>query len=273
MTIHSTNGESPHIFKAKAVVVATGFASSVPKRLGLGTVGDYVTGAQAEVAIRDVDEIQVYFGDEVAPGFFAWLVHTSLDKALLGLLCRRNANLHLTALISKLKADGKVHHLIKEPKRWGIPLRPLPKTYGPRVLAVSDAAGQTKPTTGGGIFYALLSADIAVDTLHKAFQANDLSGSMLSRYEKEWKAALAKELRIGYYARRLYEKLNDHQIEQLLRTVTSNGIHHELINDPQLSFDWHGQLIMKAMKFKILSKLIRSINPITAALKSYASKF
>jgi len=267
VTVKSSNGKSSHVFKASALVVASGFASNIPKRLGLGTIGDYVTGSQAEVMTSGLKETEVYFGHHFAPGFFAWLVPTDKGKALLGVLSREKAGYHLNSLLEKLKLDGKITSVIKPPKRWGIPLRPLNKTYGDRVVVVGDAAGQAKPTTGGGIYYALLSADKAAETISYGLLKNDLGRSILSQYEKKWKAILAKELRIGYYARRLYEMLNDNQLEELFKTIIVNGIHDKLIDDPNMSFDWHGNIIIKAMNFKIISKLIRASNPISTILK------
>ena len=46
-------------------------------------------------------------------------------------------------------------------RRRPIPLVPLCRTFGERVLVIGDAAGLTKPTTGGGIYYSLLSAELA----------------------------------------------------------------------------------------------------------------
>ena len=66
---------------------------------------------------------------------------------------------------------------------------------------VGDAAGQVKPTTGGGIYYGLLCADIAANNLHRALDADDLSARNLANYEREWKKKLGRELKIGYYAR------------------------------------------------------------------------
>ena len=48
-----------------------------------------------------------------------------------------------------------------------LPLGPVAKTW-PRLLAVGDAAGLVKPTTGGGIYYSLISGQIAADVLDEA---------------------------------------------------------------------------------------------------------
>ncbi|MEE9173415.1 MAG: NAD(P)/FAD-dependent oxidoreductase, partial [Thermoplasmata archaeon] len=80
---------------------------------------------------------------------------------------------------------------------------------------VGDAAGQVKPTTGGGIYYGLLCAEIAADTLNGALAGNDLSAENLAEYERRWKKKLGRELRVGYWARKLYERLSDGQIDRI----------------------------------------------------------
>ncbi len=49
-------------------------------------IRDFVVGAQTEVITPDLEKIEIYFGNEVAPGFFAWLVPTTPGKARVGLL-------------------------------------------------------------------------------------------------------------------------------------------------------------------------------------------
>ena len=265
-SIEITDEKERRTLRGRALVLASGFGSELTGQLGLGRVGDYATGVQAEVLAPDIDEIHVYFGQSIAPGFFAWLVPTSGGKALLGLLSRHHGHVHLEKLILKLQAEGKVAAVTKDPARWGVPLRPLARTFGQRVLVVGDAAGQVKPTTGGGIYYALLAGEVAADSLDRAFSRNDLSASGLSIYEKQWKALLSQELEIGYSARRLFEVLKDCQIDFLMHTIANNGLYRELVDSAALSFDWHSGVIMKVLRNPILSKALTIINPLLATL-------
>ena len=66
-------------FEARAAVITTGFGSRLVGKLGLGKVGDFVMGAQAEVPVVDVDEVEVYFGQE-SPRFFC-LAGTDLTSS------------------------------------------------------------------------------------------------------------------------------------------------------------------------------------------------
>ena len=160
------------LFEGKVVVVASGFGSGLPDSLGFGRVGDFVMGAQAEVE-TSVDMVEVYLGRRFSPGFFAWLVPTHEGRALAGLLARRDTKAHMEAFLRHLKDQGKIPSRRAPFKFGGIPLKPLRRTSGNRVIVVGDAAGQVKPTTGGGIYYGLLCADIAVDVLDRAIAGND----------------------------------------------------------------------------------------------------
>lgn len=244
-------------FEAKTVVFSTGFGSSVTAGLGLGKTSDFVIGAQAEVEVEsDLEEVEVYLGTEVAPGFFGWLVPTSPQKALAGLMTRRRPQMYVRRLLMSMaeqrkiaSADVKVHYA-------GIPLRPLSRTYSNRLLIVGDAAGQVKATTGGGIYYGLLCGDIAADTLHQALQTDDLSASALSGYEREWRKKLAKEFEIDYYARRFYERLADKRIDSLFDLIKARGIDAALLRSNALSFDWHSVAILKLMKYQAVSRTL-----------------
>ncbi len=244
-------------FEARAAVIATGFGSRLAEGVGLGKIGDFIMGVQAEVETIDVDEVEVYFGQEVAPGFFAWLVPTAPAKALVGLLSRRNPGLYLKKLLSSLLAQGKVVSDEAEVNHRGISLKPLPRTYSRRLVVVGDAAGQVKPITGGGIYYGLLCADIAANNLHRALGDNDLSARNLASYEREWKKKLGRDLKIGYYARKLYEHLSDKRINRIFDIIKSNGIDEALLKADDLSFDWHGEVILRLLGHRVLSEAVK----------------
>ena len=214
-------------YRSRALVLATGFGSPLTRQLGLGTVSDYVTGAQAQVSTIGVSEVEVFLGQQVAPGFFAWLVPTAPGLALAGLLVRRSAQAHLGDFIDWQRKDGKIEAVTGGPACWGIPLRPLRRTYRDRVLVTGDAAGQVKPTTGGGIYYALLASEIAAQALSEALADNDLSAARLCAYQRRWRLLLSRELEVGYSARRIFEALNDQQISSLVRQAAASGVRYD----------------------------------------------
>jgi digeranylgeranylglycerophospholipid reductase len=243
-------------YESQAAVLTTGFNAPLVKRLGLGQVGDLVTGVQAEVRGNGIEEIEVYFDQELAPGFFAWLVPTSEGKCLAGLMSRDSPGLHLRDWLISLETQHKIIADNYKLRYAGIPIKPLSRTYIDRLLVIGDAAGQVKPTTGGGIYFGMLGADMAAETLHNAIQEGDLSARRLSGYERDWKNQLGQELGREYFARQIYRKLNNQQISTLFSRAKSSGIADALLKE-DIDFDWHGGLMLKILKAGILSQAKR----------------
>jgi digeranylgeranylglycerophospholipid reductase len=245
VTLHSGASET---FSARAVVLANGFKPKLPRKLGLGTIKKFLVGAQAEIEAKNVDELEVYFSQEIAPGAFAWLVPIAPDKAYVGLLATSQARLHLQEFLSNLFNQGRVTSREVQIEQKAVPLGNLDHSYGDRVLVIGDAAGQVKPTTGGGIYFGHLGAKIAAGVLDEALNSDNLTTSHLSRYQKQCKAKMGKELSRGYRARWAYTKLSDRQIEGIFSALDSSGMAEALINSSDFSFDWHSKLIWTVLK-------------------------
>jgi len=158
--------------------------------------------------------------------------------------------------MTALLAQGKIVSSEAKLSYGGIPLKPLARTCSERLVVVGDAAGQVKPTSGGGIYYGLLCADIAVNTLHQALEGDDLSAKSLAKYERGWRRRLGQELKIGYWARRLFERLGDRQIDRMFDIVKANGIDEALLKAKDLSFDWHSKAILRLIGHTVVSKAI-----------------
>jgi digeranylgeranylglycerophospholipid reductase len=241
---------------ARAVVIACGFAPGLLWRLGLGTFGDSALGAQAEVEAPGTAEVAVYFGD-VAPGFFAWLVPTAPALARAGLLARKRPGDYLKRWLDSLAREGRIRSAAVNISYGGVPLKPLAHSFGTRMVVVGDAAGQVKPTTGGGIYYGLLCADIAAATLHRALVDDDLSAKRLAAYERAWRRKLGRELQTGYWARKLFESLSNRRIDRLFKLIEAGGIDEALLKAADLSFDWHGRTMLRLLKYQVIARTLK----------------
>jgi flavin-dependent dehydrogenase len=80
---------------------------------------------------------------------------------------------------------------------------PRRQSHAERVLVIGEAAGQVKATTGG-IYYGLLAARLAADTISQAFATGCFAAPTLQGYERAWRSLLADELALGLSFRRLY---------------------------------------------------------------------
>ena len=150
-------------YETKTVIIAAGFSSNLTQKVGLGRVSDCVTAVQAQVKTGIAGQTEVYLGQDIAPGFFGWVVPQRSGRSLVGILARSRPQQYMNRFLDKLYLEGSIGDITKPPAKWGIPLRPLKDTVGDRILIVGDSAGQVKPTTGGGIYYSLVSSEIAAD--------------------------------------------------------------------------------------------------------------
>jgi flavin-dependent dehydrogenase len=197
--------------------------------------------------------VEIYTGGRIAPGFFAWLVPTTNGMARAGLISRRQPKQHLRRLIAELTARGKISETEVTLHSRQMPLGMLPRTYGRRLLVVGDAAGQVKPTTGGGIYYGLLCAGLAAGVLSAALEEDDLTAARLAVYQKQWRHLLGKDIKLGSMARRFYQLLGDGQIDSLFGLANASGVVEALIAEENLTFDWHGRVILSLVKKRFLA--------------------
>ncbi|HAS28443.1 MAG TPA: hypothetical protein DCR59_04710 [Dehalococcoidia bacterium] len=171
-------------------------------------------------------------------------------------MTKNKPNKYLKDFLTLLDEQGKVSLNGDKPAYRGITLQPPERTYGERFIMVGDAAGQVKPLTGGGIYFGLLCADIAVKTIDRALNEDDFRAVKLAVYEKEWKQKLNKEMQICRFARAIYSKLNNRQLDRLIDISNTFGIVDEITASDELDFDFHSRVIRKATTLPMVSKLL-----------------
>jgi geranylgeranyl reductase family protein len=233
--------EPAETLAARVLVLATGARSPLPERLGLGRLPGLVFGAQVEAEIENAEEVEVYLGRDLVPGSFAWVVPTQATKARLGLTAYSYPREHLRRFLDHPRIRPRLKGLTSEAVVAPIPLGPLPRTAGDRVLVVGEAAGQVKTTTGGGVYYGLLAARIAVAVLTRALKENRLGRETLAAYEMQWRRLLERELEYGLRLRRLARRLDDRALAGFLRLAQHDGL--RVLLRSLARFDWHASLI------------------------------
>jgi len=214
---------------ARVAILACGANYAIQRRLGLGMPGMHLQSAQLELPADDLGPVEVHFGQEVAPRGFAWVVPVERSTgtfARIGLMCDGNAREHFARFLGNISERWQVHVSDDpiEPRAKILPLGPIGRTFTSRVIAVGDAAGLVKATTGGGIYYSLVSARIAADMLDQALSADTLDEASLSIYETCWRDALGQEMDAQMDLRRLAHQLSDEDIDALFELARTDGI-------------------------------------------------
>jgi flavin-dependent dehydrogenase len=135
-----------------------------------------------------------------------------------------------------------------------LPLAPIERTYANRVLAVGDAAGLVKATTGGGIYYSLVSASLAARALSHALQRDALDARSLSQYEDGWRRRLGPELKAQRSLRELACRLRDDDLDALFDLAQTNGIMPIVRRTAR--FNQHRNLIVSILKHPPARRLL-----------------
>lgn len=225
LNVEAVSGGEKRTFRANLLVGTDGYKSCVGRAAGIGQSRDMVRGIQADIdrKLDDQDCIQVYLGQKIAPGFFAWMIPCG-DFTRVGLCVSKGHGAPSSFLSSFLKTVG-----LGDAERLNsisgiIPIGPPQSTYADRVMVVGDAAAQAKPLSGGGLYTGMVAAECSSRTAIESLEENDFSSRMMSRYQERWRSEIGKELDKGYRIRKVFVRLNDRKIDEVGRLMNRRDV-------------------------------------------------
>ncbi len=187
------------MFEAKILVGADGPNSIVASQAKLKQPDNKLIGVQATVNGKfDKDSVELWFGKDISPEFFGWVIPLSLHKARIGIATKNKARQYFDSFLKS--RIGKT----KKPDVAGTINFGLMDTVAERVLLVGDAACQVKPFSGGGVIYGLISATFCSRACVRALRENRFDARFLRReYDKKWKKKLKRPIKRGMLYSRL----------------------------------------------------------------------
>ena len=213
---------------ARACILATGASYALHRQLQLDFPPLYLNSAQVEISARRTGDVEIYFGSQFARQGFAWVVPVHRGGAQftrLGVMCSTNAEVAFRRFVEGIAERWELESIDDlTPRKRMLPLAPISRTYGDRLLVVGDAAGLVKPTTGGGIYFSIVTAAIAADLMAEGLAKDQLSGTFLSEYEKRWRRQLGSELKIQTMFRLISERLEDSEIDELFDLAGTDAL-------------------------------------------------
>ena len=244
-------------YRARACILACGANYSLHRQVGFGMPRLFLHTAQLELPASRLGDVELHFGAEIAPKGFGWVVpvvRPSERCARVGVMCDGDAPRYFQRVAARVVSRWGITGDLARPRQKILPLAPISRTYADRLLAIGDAAGLVKPTTGGGIYYSLLSAALAADTLADAFSRSDLSAQRLAVYEKRWRERLSAEFQAQTRLRLLAHRMTDSEIEQLFDLARTDGVMP--IVRRTASFNRHRKLILALLKHPPVRQLL-----------------
>ena len=233
-------------FQGKLVVLATGFGGDLMDKCGLKKSRRWTYGIQGIGHENTLDHLKMFVSRQFSANSFAWALPIDHERALCGLMTNKKPKEYFAAFQKYLNDNGIVKD-IDDIQIRGITVKPSWDIVADRALAVGDVAGQVKPITGGGIYYGLLCADLAAETILNAFQEHSLDKEALLPYKEEVKALLKRELKISGFAARVFGMMGNKGIDACFRYAKKHGTLEKLAAT-NLPFDWHAETILKIVK-------------------------
>ena len=190
-------------------------------------LGLLLLAAQRELPAKRLRDVEVHFGTTVAPEGFAWAVPVERPDGAyvrVGIMASRDALRGFHIMIDRLAESWGIVAPSEPPRQKVLPTAPIARTVSDRVLVIGDAAGLVKPTTGGGIYYSLVSAAIAAEVGGQALRTDRLDAESLGPYETRWREQLADELDAQSQLRQVAASMSDREIESLFDLAATDGI-------------------------------------------------
>lgn len=205
----------------KVLINAEGTKSRVARYIGM-EVPRSIPAAQMDLEVKNFEDdvVEIYTGGW-APGFFAWTVprkdhlrvglatSMGLPKEFLSRFVEKNENFASKCVIKVLRElYGKV-----------VIGGPLKSTVKGNVVAVGDAGGFAKPTTGGGVVLGCLTAKLA-----GIAAAGAIKGATLLEFERKWKAHYGKDFERMRLAARIFRNIKDEELERAMDEAHRFGL-------------------------------------------------
>lgn len=225
--------------KCKIIVDARGVSALINKdRTGI------LSSAQYEVFADWIKKgkVEVYFDQKKFPGFFAWIIPSSDGVGKAG-VAGRGINV-ADALNEFLKSKGN-HTTIRKIFAPIWIKGPIDQFVSNNVVIVGDAAGQSKPTTAGGIFSCGMGGILAGKAISKFLETGNQKD--LNEYQKIWSHKFGKEFQKQLLARKILERLDNETIDKLFDSITPEILNEISSKD---DFDFHTSSIIKLLGVK-----------------------
>ena len=234
--------------KCKIVVDARGVSSLIHKdRFGI------LSSAQYEVYSDWIKKgkVEVYFDQEKYPGFFAWIIPSAEGMGKVGVAGK---GINASQAIEKFLSARGNYSVIRKIFAPIWVKGPIEQFVSNKIVTIGDAAGQSKPTTAGGIYSCGMGGILSGRAISKFLDSEKLS--VLDEYQKNWKEKFGKEFEKQLLARKILERIDNKTIDKLFETITP-----EIVKDisEKDDFDFHTGSLVKLLGLRKSLKVAQTI--------------
>ncbi|UCE14043.1 MAG: geranylgeranyl reductase family protein [Candidatus Heimdallarchaeota archaeon] len=263
VTIARNNAKKVHI-KPQIIIGADGVNSRIAKWTGLSenrhpkhfVIVKQHLMVDIKSKLYDSSDVQMFFGENYAPGAYAWIIPKSDSSANVGTGIRlpmlkgdMNVSKALSNLINHhpIASQTLKNAHISQTIAGVVPVGPpYQKTVNmeTKTLLVGDSACQVVSSVGGGIPPSMVAGAIAANTIDHHLRDN----SPLSDYQVEWKQQMQKMFNRAYKLRQFFDAIStdrDSRIQWYMNRLSSSDINKVV----HCAVPWKLSLVAPFMRF------------------------
>jgi digeranylgeranylglycerophospholipid reductase len=217
--------------KADVVIAADGVESKFSRWCGIDTtvpVREIMSSVQYVMTDIDIDEYSTifYLGNEIAPEGYLWIFPKGKRTANVGIGISgkksgegHRAKDYLDKFVKKTFPKGKTIEYIP----GGVSVcRPLECTVADGLMITGDAARVVDPLTGGGIYNAMYTGQLAAEVAAECIEKHDVSKKALMKYDKVWRTSkMGKTNERNYHIKEYLIKQSDTKLNEIIHSVSN----------------------------------------------------
>ncbi len=210
--IFKNNNEIKKI-KSDMIVGADGPDSRVRNYVYKKQISKWIGVQTVQKAEYEKDTFEVYFGNDLCPEFFAWVVPESEESAIVGLATKKTPSIFFERFMKMRFGEDYKQNILSW--RGGM----IPEydkdiaTQKGNIFLVGDAATHVKATTGGGIIPGMRAAEALADSIKNK-----------KDYNKEWRKKVGKDLWMHLKIREILNRFSDEDYNYLIELMEQERI-------------------------------------------------
>lgn len=247
---------------SKIIIGCDGYNSKLSKKLGNTQKNFMASQVLAEIDLKSMFEfrnssqidnhVDTYLLKDALPGFI-WIIPLKNNLYRVGLFSNQDYKKQSELLTEFL--DKNFNYSIIEKYRGFIPVYDdKNQIVKNRALLIGDAAGQIKPTSGGGLLIGFDACRMACKYVVEAISQDNID--ILKKYQKEFNKNYQKEFNYQFKVHKTLNLLNDEDLNYLFLKLKENDC--ETLISTYGDMDTQSTLVKEFIKRGLIFKIIPS---------------
>ncbi|ADY55205.1 geranylgeranyl reductase [Syntrophobotulus glycolicus DSM 8271] len=215
------SGGTETTVRTRLLIGADGANSQVARRINAPAADGVVAMCAAEVELkcREKEMVHIFLGRGIAPGWFGWVIPVDETRARVGIGVSgrgKNPAYYFQHMVDTWPGLFQGMKIIRN-TGGAVPIGLLSRIYAERTMLVGDAACQTKPISGGGLYLGLLGAGLCAKVAVQALSQGNLSAEFLAEYQRLWEKEMGDEIQAALGYRKIFLTMSDREMDTLIR--------------------------------------------------------